>query len=506
MFITATTLRSALPMLWGTADHMLKIWLVLKQMGLAIGEPPVLVTTSSPTEALERLFGFGDPDGQFFVPFAHTTRFATMKGDAARSIVQTNVRRWQDSGSVVGTDPSGFLTFSAGSDASVSVAPGRHYPLGLGLGRNGFSLEEGTRTTVPAQAFAVWYSRRSVIEDGADLNEQLLRALTTGLSLTRAELDTVFVDHPIPIELQNQPLSPAEIYHVVQSFLQNSRNLQNVTLMPETFEAHSRKVRAMTSLPDGPQWLRVDPASTLKSVLDGGARSVLLTGPPRTGKTHAIDSLRPRNSADRETIQIHDGWSYDELMLSYRPTASGWQWIEGPLLLAIRANKSLVVLEEVNRTNFTQALGEVFSLVEAAYRGAAHSIRLRDGSTFFVPEQLVLVGLMNTLDKSTQDIDDAIFGRFSSVDFPPRVEALHDILNARGIKSSEALKLAQLFSAIQTSYPLGHAYFSDFTESQDPLIYYTTRIRPVLVSHLQHNRRPELDAIDNLVDELFSAA
>ena len=62
-------LRSALGQLWGTADHMLKIWFVLKEMGLGVGRPPVRVTTASPTAALSRLFSFGADDGSFFVPF-----------------------------------------------------------------------------------------------------------------------------------------------------------------------------------------------------------------------------------------------------------------------------------------------------------------------------------------------------------------------------------------------------------------------------------------------------
>jgi len=80
-YVTADTLTSALRALWGTADHMLKVWFVLKQMGMKLNGAPIRVTTSSPTLALQTLFSFGDPDGKFFVPFAHTpvlfTKFLT---------------------------------------------------------------------------------------------------------------------------------------------------------------------------------------------------------------------------------------------------------------------------------------------------------------------------------------------------------------------------------------------------------------------------------------------
>ena len=54
------------------------------------------------------------------------------------------------------------------------------------------------------------------------------------------------------------------------------------------------------------------------------------------------------------------------------------------------------VLEEINRTNFTQALGEAFSLLEQAYRGADKAITLRDGTAFFIPADTTIVATMNT--------------------------------------------------------------------------------------------------------------
>ena len=87
----------------------------------------------------------------------------------------------------------------------------------------------------------------------------------------------------------------------------------------------------MTSVPSGPGWLRYSPEDMLRTLLDGGELAVVLYGPPRTGKTRAIDQWRPRDAPERETIQIHDGWGYDELMISFRPSADGtWAWTEGP--------------------------------------------------------------------------------------------------------------------------------------------------------------------------------
>ena len=59
MFLTRETITTALEKLHGTADHMLKIWFVLKQMGMSL-DRSVHITTSSPDSALKRLFSYGN--------------------------------------------------------------------------------------------------------------------------------------------------------------------------------------------------------------------------------------------------------------------------------------------------------------------------------------------------------------------------------------------------------------------------------------------------------------
>jgi len=108
MFLSKKTIKEAIADLRGTANHLLKIWLVLKAMGLS-EDTPVAIDTSNSTPYLKELFSCGDPDGSFYIPFSHTARFAFMKSDASRSIIQTTLQRWATSGSVVTCDPSAFL-------------------------------------------------------------------------------------------------------------------------------------------------------------------------------------------------------------------------------------------------------------------------------------------------------------------------------------------------------------------------------------------------------------
>ena len=140
MFISERTIKQAVLQIRGTANHLLKIWFVLKMMGMD-EKTGVMVDTGNSTPAIKRLFSCGAPDGSFYIPFSHTPRFAFMKSDASRSIIQTTLQRWATSGSVVTCDPSSFLKIVNEGD-KLEVRPGRQYPLGLGHGKNGFALED----------------------------------------------------------------------------------------------------------------------------------------------------------------------------------------------------------------------------------------------------------------------------------------------------------------------------------------------------------------------------
>lgn len=506
MFIDKETLSTALGEVYGTAGHLIKIWFALKHMGLGHSSEGVEIDTSNSTPSLMRLFSCGATDGSFYVPFSHTRRYLTMKHDASRSIIQTTIQRWASSGSVVTCDPTSFIEINSAVGNRLIVKTGRRYPFGLGIDESGFALEDGARVNIPIKAFSIWYGRQTEIPDDHEPESFLVEKMLEELNITHEERSLIFVDDELAITTNSQVMSDNEIFKVCSAFISGDASPSSA-ILHEDFTQYTRRISGMISGLDQPKWMRVPPKNEVDSLLTGGVKALLLYGPPRTGKTHLIDSIVARDANERCTIQIHDGWGYDNLIQGLKPSPEGtWNWESGPLKNAIENGKKFIVLEEINRTAISQALGEVFSLIEDSYRGEQNAITLRDGKKFYIPDDVVFIMTMNTIDKSTEEVDDALMGRVAAVELPPRAEDLSEMLAQKHIPSEVRQKLAELFSGILAIYPLGHGYFAGLNGelSDDQIIqHYKARVRPVLANHLGELKAADLANIDNLVDELF---
>lgn len=503
-YFSADTVRQATKQLHATAGHMLKLWFVLKRMGLDIGSEPIQIDTSNSTSALTDLFACGSPDGNFFVPFGHSPRFKEMKHDAARSIIQTNIRRWASSDSVVGCDPTSFLSIEETSSSQLQVKCSNNYPLGLGFGGDGFAVGDNKTVEIPWLAWVVWYCRQRDLGLEFDAVSSAENIVLSELNISSAERQLIFVSQSLECEMQPTAISDESLWEFCKSALNADEHSGTVEVRPTDFATYSRKVRAMVPNLGQPVWLRPETQKDFDSAIDRGEVAILLYGPPRTGKTRTIDSYLSRSDSSRATIQLHDGWSYDQLVQGILPTGDGgWEWTSGPLLSALRAGKKFIVLEEANRTSLVQALGEIFSLLERQYRGKENSIALRSGEEIWIDPDVVFVLTANNLDKSTEDLDDALLGRLCAIECPPDSRALAEMLIEGGLNDEKTQSIVDVFVAIQEIYPLGHGYFASVDSNstgKDIREIYKTRIRPVIFNFLGPAAAVSLNSIDVLVD------
>jgi 5-methylcytosine-specific restriction protein B len=186
---------------------------------------------------------------------------------------------------------------------------------------------------------------------------------------------------------------------------------------------------------------------------------VVLYGPPGTGKTYLARELARKLAPDpnrRMLVQFHPSTTYEDFFEGYRPEETdgqlSYRLTKGPLaLLADRAEQApgqrhVMIIDEINRANLPKVLGELLFLLE--YRGEAVRTLYRPDDTFELPQNLWLIGTMNTADRSIALIDAALRRRFHFIPFFPNDGAMEGLLGRWLEQQGEPAWVAELVDMV----------------------------------------------------------
>ena len=139
--------------------------------------------------------------------------------------------------------------------------------------------------------------------------------------------------------------------------------------------------------------------------------------------------------------------------------------------------KYFFIIDEINRGNMSKIFGELLMLIENDYRGEKHQIRLAYNDEYFsVPENLYIIGMMNTADRSLAMIDYALRRRFSFFELKPGFETegfteyrmkLDNSKFDKLIKCTEELNSEiSLDETLGEGFCIGHSYFCDINSEE----------------------------------------
>lgn len=218
-------------------------------------------------------------------------------------------------------------------------------------------------------------------------------------------------------------------------------------------------------------------------------KNVILQGPPGVGKTYASKRLAysMMGVKDKERVklvQFHQSYAYEDFVMGYRPTETGFELRTGAFYNFCKQAEEdsekdyFFIIDEINRGNLSKIFGELFMLIENDKRGMEIELLYAD-EKFCVPDNVYIIGMMNTADRSLAILDYALRRRFAFFDMKPTFETIQFKQYQENLKNPQFEALIDAIEALNVDireddmlgegFVIGHSYFSNIvkvTESE----------------------------------------
>lgn len=244
-----------------------------------------------------------------------------------------------------------------------------------------------------------------------------------------------------------------------------------------------------------------------------GKKNLVLQGAPGVGKSFVARRLAYalmgfKDEARVANVQFHQSYGYEDFIQGYRPTESGGFKLRDGLFHRVceSARKDpdrphVFIIDEINRGNLSKIFGELMLLIETDKRTDKWALQLayadETAPPFYVPNNLYLLGMMNTADRSLSLVDYALRRRFAFIGLEPgfgsdgfgphlRAQGVSEVIVRKVVSGMTALNeaIASDTTNLGPGFQIGHSFFTPIRPvASDEDWFQTvveTEIRPLL--------------------------
>ena len=252
--------------------------------------------------------------------------------------------------------------------------------------------------------------------------------------------------------------------------------------------------------------------------------NLILYGPPGTGKTYTAQRIvelaeynltknfrsfsKIQEEGRAELITFHQAFSYEEFVEGIRPDTDNNQDRSGGITYKVedgilkriagrarasqpKPDKFFLIIDEINRGNIARIFGELITLLEKDKREMIKCTLPYSQKTFTLPENLYLIGTMNTADRSIAILDTALRRRFVFKELEPDPE----VFNIEEPEIGDLIDLKELLIAVNKKittqmdrdHRIGHSYFLDIVGLPNFRQVWYYQIIPLLMEYFYNN-------------------
>ncbi len=207
--------------------------------------------------------------------------------------------------------------------------------------------------------------------------------------------------------------------------------------------------------------------------------NVIIDGAPGVGKTYVAKRLAYSIMGVKDTervmmVQFHQSYSYEDFIMGIRPTETGYELRKGVFYNFCktaetdRENDYFFIIDEINRGNLSKIFGELFMLLEKDKRNISLQL-LYANEKFSIPDNVYIIGMMNTADRSLAMLDYALRRRFAFFEMRPGFETTGFRKYRSSLNNTKFDKLIDcvenlnsdiaLDESLGEGFCIGHSYF-----------------------------------------------